>query len=120
MPFGLQPLHLIIILVIALLIFGPKRLPEIGRYIGKTLTEFRAGTQELTQTFREEINQPIPTQAAPPPYPAQPAATPPYPAQSVATANADAGNFCTKCGAPNAPDALFCANCGNALAKKTA
>ena len=113
MPFGIQPLHLIIILVVALLIFGPKRLPEIGRYIGKTLTEFRAGTQELTQTFREEINQPIP------PYPAQPAAPPP-PAQYAATANADAGNFCTKCGTPNVPDALFCAGCGNALAKKPA
>jgi sec-independent protein translocase protein TatA len=112
MPFGLQPLHLIIILVVALLIFGPKRLPEIGRYIGKTLTEFRAGTQELTQTFREEINQPVQPQAAPPP-PAQPAAT-------ASTASTDAGNFCTKCGAPNVPDALFCANCGSALVKKTA
>jgi len=109
MPFGLQPFHLVIILVVALLIFGPKRLPEIGRYIGKTLTEFRAGTQELTQTFREEINQPIQPQAAPPPYPAQP----------VAAANTDAGNFCTKCGTPNVPDALFCASCGNALVKKT-
>ena len=52
MPFGLQPIHLIAILVVALLIFGPKRLPEIGRYIGKTLTEFRAGTQELTHNLR--------------------------------------------------------------------
>ena len=112
MPFGIQPLHLIIILVVALLIFGPKRLPEIGRYIGKTLTEFRAGTQELTQTFREEINQPVQPQAAPPP-PAQPAAT-------ASTASTDAGNFCTKCGTPNVPDALFCAGCGNALAKKPA
>ena len=109
MPFGLQPFHLIIILVVALLIFGPKRLPEIGRYIGKTLTEFRAGTQELTQTFREEINQPIQPQAAPPP-----------PAQPAATAAVDAGNFCTNCGTPNVPDALFCSKCGNTLAKKTA
>jgi sec-independent protein translocase protein TatA len=104
MPFGIQPLHLIIILVVALLIFGPKRLPEIGRYIGKTLTEFRAGTQELTQNLREEINQPLP------PARPQPAA------EAGPSANADAGNFCTRCGVPNAPEARFCGSCGNALA----
>lgn len=109
MPFGLQPLHLIIILVVALLIFGPKRLPEIGRYIGKTLTEFRAGTQELTQNLREEISQPV---AAP--------ASHPVPAQPAATASADASNFCTRCGVPNAAEARFCGSCGNALAEKTA
>jgi len=37
MPFGLQPTHLIIIAVVALIIFGPSRLPEIGRAFGKTL-----------------------------------------------------------------------------------
>jgi sec-independent protein translocase protein TatA len=111
MPFGIQPIHLIIILVVALLIFGPKRLPEIGRYIGKTLTEFRAGTQELTQNLREEISQPIPP---PQPTPAPAAAEP------ASTASADAGNFCPKCGKPNAPEARFCGNCGNALAEKTA
>ncbi len=109
MPFGLQPLHLIVILVVALLIFGPKRLPEIGRYIGKTLTEFRAGTQELTQSFREEINQPV-----------QPQAAPSASAKPATSANADAGNFCPKCGVPNAPEARFCGSCGNALAEKTA
>ena len=109
MPFGLQPLHLIIILVVALLIFGPKRLPEIGRYIGKTLTEFRAGTQELTQNLREEISQPVQSQTAPP-----------TPSQPTPTVSADAGNFCTKCGVPNAVEAQFCGNCGNALAEKTA
>lgn len=106
MPFGLQPLHLIIIIVVALLIFGPKRLPEIGRYIGKTLTEFRAGTQELTKNLQEEISQPTPRP--------QPAADP-QPAQTAAT---DAGNFCPKCGVPNAVEARFCNSCGNALVEK--
>ena len=31
MPFGLQPLHLLVIAIVALLIFGPKRLPEVGK-----------------------------------------------------------------------------------------
>ena len=108
MPFGLQPIHLIVILVVALLIFGPKRLPEIGRYIGKTLTEFRAGTQELTQNLREEINQPAQQ------------TTPPVPAQPNVTASTDSGNFCTQCGVPNASEARFCGNCGHALAAKAA
>jgi sec-independent protein translocase protein TatA len=43
--FGLQPLHLIIIGVIALLIFGPARFGDIGRSVGTTLREFRAASK---------------------------------------------------------------------------
>ncbi|PTL40287.1 MAG: twin-arginine translocase TatA/TatE family subunit [Alkalicoccus sp.] len=39
---------LILILVIALVIFGPKKLPEIGRAMGQTLREFRNSTKDLT------------------------------------------------------------------------
>ncbi|MFD2761617.1 twin-arginine translocase TatA/TatE family subunit [Lentibacillus juripiscarius] len=38
---------LILVLVIALIIFGPSKLPEIGRAFGKTLTEFKSATNEL-------------------------------------------------------------------------
>jgi sec-independent protein translocase protein TatA len=41
MPFGLQPIHLVVIFVVALLIFGPRRLPEIGRGIGKGIRNFK-------------------------------------------------------------------------------
>ncbi|CAM3723777.1 twin-arginine translocase TatA/TatE family subunit [Alkalicoccus chagannorensis] len=40
---------LVLILVIALVIFGPKKLPEIGRAMGQTLKEFRNSTKDLTQ-----------------------------------------------------------------------
>jgi len=40
---------LILILVIALIIFGPKKLPEIGRAMGQTLKEFKNSTKELTK-----------------------------------------------------------------------
>jgi sec-independent protein translocase protein TatA len=46
MPF--QGPELIIILVIALLIFGPKKLPEMGSAIGKSIKEFKRGMNELT------------------------------------------------------------------------
>jgi len=41
MPFGIGPLELIIVLVIILVIFGPKRLPQAGRSLGQGLREFK-------------------------------------------------------------------------------
>ena len=41
MPFGIGPLELIIVLVIALVIFGPKRLPDLGRSLGSGMREFK-------------------------------------------------------------------------------
>lgn len=45
---GFHGLDLIVILVIALLIFGPKKLPEMGSAIGKSIKEFQKGMRELT------------------------------------------------------------------------
>jgi TatA/E family protein of Tat protein translocase len=45
----------IFIFVIALLIFGPKKLPELGRTIGKAMTEFRRASSELKSTFDREM-----------------------------------------------------------------
>jgi sec-independent protein translocase protein TatA len=45
---------LILILVIALVIFGPSKLPEIGRAFGRTLTEFKNSTRELVSGDSEE------------------------------------------------------------------
>ncbi len=46
--------ELIVILVVALLVFGPKKLPEMGRSIGKTVTEFRKGISEMSKEKEEE------------------------------------------------------------------
>jgi sec-independent protein translocase protein TatA len=48
MPFGARPFDLLIILVVALLIFGPKKLPEMGAAIGKSVTAFKKGIKEAT------------------------------------------------------------------------
>lgn len=45
MLFGLQPVHLVIILAVALILFGPKQLPELGRGFGKAISEFRKATK---------------------------------------------------------------------------
>ncbi|MBI4265775.1 MAG: TatA/E family twin arginine-targeting protein translocase [Acidobacteria bacterium] len=47
--------ELIIILVIALIIFGPRKLPELGRSLGKSLGEFKRASNELRSTLEEEI-----------------------------------------------------------------
>ncbi|MGI9060708.1 MAG: twin-arginine translocase TatA/TatE family subunit [Ktedonobacteraceae bacterium] len=47
--FGLHMPELIIILVVALLIFGPKKLPEMGSAIGRSIKEFRKGVNEISQ-----------------------------------------------------------------------
>lgn len=46
---------LILILVIALIIFGPNKLPEIGRAVGKSLREFKNATNDLTDDIKKEF-----------------------------------------------------------------
>jgi TatA/E family protein of Tat protein translocase len=48
--------ELLIIGVVALIVFGPRKLPELGRSLGKSLQEFRRATNELKHTLDEEIS----------------------------------------------------------------
>lgn len=48
---------LVLILVLALIIFGPKRLPEMGRAVGQTLQEFKKSTKELVSDEVEEVKK---------------------------------------------------------------
>jgi sec-independent protein translocase protein TatA len=48
---------LILILVLALIIFGPKKLPEVGRAFGQTLKEFKKSTRELTEDVISDIDE---------------------------------------------------------------
>jgi sec-independent protein translocase protein TatA len=47
--------ELLLIFVLALLLFGPRKLPEIGKTIGKTLAEFRRATQEFSTSLEREV-----------------------------------------------------------------
>ncbi len=55
--FGLQPLHLIVILALALLIFGPSRLPEIGKAIGSSIREFRDAATSAQDEIRKGLDE---------------------------------------------------------------
>ena len=48
--------EMVFIFVLALLLFGPKKLPEIGRTIGKAITEFKRASNELKATFDRELS----------------------------------------------------------------
>jgi TatA/E family protein of Tat protein translocase len=80
--------ELIIILVIALIIFGPRKLPELGRSLGKSINEFKKASNELRSTLEDEITAEeqkdrarataaaIPPAATPPPVDATVSRTP--------------------------------------------
>jgi sec-independent protein translocase protein TatA len=52
-PIGMP--ELIVIMVLALIIFGPRKLPELGRSLGRSLNEFKKASNELKHTLDEEI-----------------------------------------------------------------
>ena len=60
MPFNVGPAELIIVLAIALIVFGPKKLPEIGRGIGSALREFNKARNDLMDSIHSEIDRPDP------------------------------------------------------------
>ncbi|MGD0610226.1 MAG: twin-arginine translocase TatA/TatE family subunit [Anaerolineales bacterium] len=103
--FGIQPIHIVIILLVAMLVFGANRLPEIGRGMGRAISEFQKGAKEMTQNFVEETKK-SPDSVEPIPSPNPPASP---------TAK---GNFCIQCGAANPPEAHFCSSCGSQLLPK--
>jgi sec-independent protein translocase protein TatA len=56
-----MPFHgpeLIVVLVVALLIFGPKKLPEMGSAIGKSIKEFKKGINEISHPKQNEVEAP--------------------------------------------------------------
>jgi sec-independent protein translocase protein TatA len=121
MPFGLQPIHLVFIFVVALLIFGPKRLPEIGRGVGRAINEFRKGAQEMTDGLREEISHPThetQTVGAGAPVPSMVPLThasggsPQTEGAQLAPEPVAGGHFCPQCGSSNPAEARFCNKCG--------
>ena len=81
--FNIGPLELIVILVVALLVVGPKRLPEVARSIGRGLQEFRKAQTEVKETLRSSLDEPL---AAAPPATGDVAAPSPRTAEAAAGA----------------------------------
>ena len=49
--------EMLVILVVALIIFGPRKLPELGRTLGQALTEFRRASNDLRNAFEDEVRE---------------------------------------------------------------
>lgn len=98
---GLGIPELLIILVVVLVIFGPKNLPKIGSALGKTVKNVREGMDEGAEDKQVEA--------------ASDDAVEVIEDEDDADAPAADGVFCTKCGTKNAADAAFCSKCGAKL-----
>ena len=99
--FGIGVPEFILILVIGLIVFGPGKLPEMARSLGKGMREFKKATNALSQAINEPIDTPPvrPQQQAAAPQPAaqpQPTAT----AQPTAAQAAPAGSVAAQAAAP--------------------
>ncbi|MFI5178308.1 MAG: Sec-independent protein translocase protein TatB [Vicinamibacterales bacterium] len=72
-PIGVP--ELLIIFVVALIVFGPRKLPELGRSLGKSIAEFKRASNDLRSTLEEEIklDEQKAAPALPAPAPAVPA-----------------------------------------------
>ncbi len=88
--FNIGPLELIVILAIALLVVGPKRLPEVGRSIGRGLREFRKAQDEVQKTIQSALDE-------------EPTTT--LPTTSISTDGSGNGNAETPKAAPGTPEA---------------
>ena len=56
--FGLGASEILLILVVALILFGPDKLPEMGRGLGKAIAGFKKGLQEGIKEFKDEAKKP--------------------------------------------------------------
>lgn len=91
MPFNIGPGELIIVLIIALIVVGPGKLPDVGAALGKSIREFRSSVRG------DEDDESTKAVDAPP--------------QATPSLNA----FCTQCGAPADAGLRFCTACGHSL-----
>lgn len=96
--FGLQPTHILIIVVVLVLLFGASRLPEIGRGFGKSIAEFKKGAKEIPEEFNKGIKDDGASGTT-----------------MIPNADGSAVSFCINCGAKNPAEAKFCNKCGAAL-----
>jgi len=98
----IQPWHLIVIAIVALVIFGPKRLPEWGRSLARMLHEFKTGIKDAADGVHEELNGDSSKTTA----------------ENATTESATTklSQYCRQCGAANEQDSQYCRKCGAKLA----
>ncbi len=97
MILGLGVPELVIILVVVLVIFGPKNLPKIGSALGKTVKNVREGMEEGEDEKSASDDDAVEVVAD----------------EDDADADVEDTQFCGECGAKNPAGAAFCSKCGH-------
>lgn len=97
--FGIGMTELVVILAVALIVFGPTRLPELARSLGRAMNEFRRASTDLRQTFSEAVQDPKPEPTAQAPVIAAPASA----AQDVAAPSLEPAGAATVSAADRGP-----------------
>lgn len=72
---GLSGTELIVVLVVILVLFGAKKIPEFAKGLGKGINEFKKASREVTDAMENEHNATTASKPAPPPTPTPPANT---------------------------------------------
>ncbi len=106
MILGLGIPELLIIVVVVLVIFGPKNLPKIGSALGKTVKNVREGMEEGSEDKSDDNASPIESHDVEVVEDEDDADAPEVADETV---------FCSQCGAKNAAGAAFCSKCGAKL-----
>jgi sec-independent protein translocase protein TatA len=117
-----NPLHLVILLVVVLIIFGAGKLPGVGSALGQSIKEFKKATVEpdpapkvtTADNTCESCHATVPSGAQFCPA-CGAAARPQVVAPSSSSSPVSGPATCAQCGAKNATDARFCAHCGTAM-----
>ena len=131
MPFDIGPGELVLVLIVALIVFGPGKLPEMGRQIGNAVRQFKrmssAATEEMTRALEldaavAQSRHPASASTAAPANAATNVATDtslepaPYQPTTEPLRGAVPGMvFCPRCGAGTAETNNFCSICGTSL-----
>lgn len=111
---GMGPMELIIILAIALLIFGPKNLPKLGKSLGQTVKNVREGMEGDESEPKQMTEKSVEAEVE---HVAAPVETVSAPEDEDINVEEDVV-FCSKCGAKNSADDAFCSKCGAKLASE--
>ena len=99
MILGLGVPELVIILVVVLVIFGPKNLPKIGSALGKTVKNVREGMDEDEKSAKKSASDDDAVEVVAD--------------EDDADADVEDTQFCSECGAKNPAGAAFCSKCGH-------
>ena len=99
---NLGPMEILVVLMVALIVLGPKRLPEAGRQVGRAVAEVRRWSNTMQSEVRAVLDDDV---EAPPPAPWNPPPGPPADLVDSPAEAGDAAHGTTNGGAPDAPSA---------------